>query len=151
MVLRITFSNEPIVFLAAVFAASATSAALSRACPYTSCAASVKASATSPACFLASPRARLKSVGLVGAISHIPCVERRCDGNGIGRGTILPIVKFVLVRTRIIDDHQDKPRPPPGYQPVLYGHAGSAPMSQRMRAIIRIVPSRILAYGLAAS
>jgi hypothetical protein len=40
MVLRIACSNEPIVFRAAVLAVSTTSAALSRACPYTSCAAS---------------------------------------------------------------------------------------------------------------
>ena len=33
---------------------------------------------------------------------------------------------------------------------MLYGHAGSAPMSKRMRVIIRIVPSTIIASALAA-
>src|ERR1700722_3750620 len=65
MVWRIAFSNEFAVRRAAVPALSMTSEALSRAWPYTSCAASVTASATPLAFFLASSRARLKSVAFV--------------------------------------------------------------------------------------
>src|SRR6202167_6191517 len=65
MVWRIAFSNEFAVRRAAVLAVSITSAALSRAWPNTSCAAPVMASATPLAFFLASSRARLKSVAFV--------------------------------------------------------------------------------------
>ena len=65
MVWRIAFSNELAVRRAAVPALSITSAALSRAWPYTSCAASVTAPATPLAFFRASSRARLKSVAFV--------------------------------------------------------------------------------------
>src|SRR5580704_11209053 len=61
MALRIAFSKELAVFRAALVVASATCEALSAAWPYRSCAASDTSPATPAACFLASPKARLKS------------------------------------------------------------------------------------------